>query len=1081
MIIFTRLPLNSTNTCRKIFHSSIVSKSIVLLLAGLMMSCSKPAPKLAESDSQVQDDETLSQKKGSGDQGDFGGRKRIEESNKNSPVGSNQQNKNDNESTVKSRSSQSADTNTKAQNGSDSNVLKGDADLSNSADQGDSQKGYKFHVGNIRPTNAANGKYDRPYEYKKYEGLKPEYYRGKFDFYKVAVQHFLEHSQLLEDEKTTAAPLIESFFANLVGVEAKHTWQEIADGLFPIKNKHMADPDPLVHFCYAACLYHMKKYQVSRLELPFAIRAMSKSNYPGRIAVLPHSYLVMATNLSQQMAPGRQYRSRDGSTPEQNYLESFIYWIEMDLSANEIEHRYVYEQMTHLINHIARDGRMLAELRKWALSSKRLPPWIREMGLGLGELKIAWQARGTGVASTVSENGWREYRARQQSGAQHLLKADEINPHYPESSFQMMSIALDGDTEKPIEWWFRETVERQFDYYQAYDMQMKSLMPRWGGSHEELMEFGRQCYETGRFETNIPYLLIEALKRVIDDRGVEVLSDQTIYEAADSCLEKYIEQFKSEGIEGDPRGRIVLSKQAVLNSAFGKHEKAKKLYDELGEDLLVDANREFALNISAIRYRRISSAAVGTSADAAKKLEALWNEDVAERYDNRQVIDELINTGMNNMYYDKYEDEFWEAYSEINQLEKQFERGEWVELKFSEGLTNWVAFAPSQFDFTGKNELTVDSKQSKKLAVLKHLAAFPGPRAIEFEIEMVDPVVEPDSPYQPTIWCGISLGEIKFDNSITTHTDVVVARNPRRDLVSAGNAGGDLMVWRIPELKKIAKIQFFNDKHYVEYRVDGRLVSLHHWDRIDPGPFVAITAGNRRNISEAIFKIRNLRIRKWELGDPGKGAEQSFLCDYWDKRIELVPDDPVNWEQLAVSAYYARELERSLEACKKVVEFGEDHAIVGFIRGAIADEKGDKAAAFKYYEQAADATLRGPFFHKHVQPTSFESVMQLSAIYRYIWIALEDPTYAKKNAAKLRGLLNTPWQYRRNKFEAAMLRAQHAAFEGNFEVALKIASDTRKQSPPYTHPTLDKQIEAYKNKKMYSSDAKDERFWNPVQ
>lgn len=40
---------------------------------------------------------------------------------------------------------------------------------------------------------------------------------------------------------------------------------------------------------------------------------------------------------------------------------------------------------------------------------------------------------------------------------------------------------------------------------------MNYLKPRWGGSHRELLEFGKLCLQTGRFDTDVPLVFAEAL------------------------------------------------------------------------------------------------------------------------------------------------------------------------------------------------------------------------------------------------------------------------------------------------------------------------------------------------------------------------------------------------------------------------------------------------------------------------------------------------------------------------------------------------------------------------------------------
>ncbi len=95
----------------------------------------------------------------------------------------------------------------------------------------------------------------------------------------------------------------------------------------------------------------------------------------------------------------------------------------------------------------------------------------------------------------------------------------------------MMMAAFMGGGRVPDETlrtWFDRTVAAQFDYNPAYGEMLWYLRPRWGGSHEAMLAFGRACLETKRFDTVVPSTFI----RAVDDVSSEVDDWRTTYQEA---------------------------------------------------------------------------------------------------------------------------------------------------------------------------------------------------------------------------------------------------------------------------------------------------------------------------------------------------------------------------------------------------------------------------------------------------------------------------------------------------------------------------------------------------------------------
>jgi len=175
-------------------------------------------------------------------------------------------------------------------------------------------------------------------------------------------------------------------------------------------------------------------------------------------------------------------------------------------------------------------------------------PWLVGMVCGLYQLEYAWDARGSGFAYTVTEEGWRLFDERLRLAKQYLEKAWEVAPHYPDAPTKMITVSMGLRTgEERL--WFERAVAAQFDFYSAYSSYRWSIRPRWGGSIQQLHAFGLECLETKRFDTRVPSIYFSALRDIAQDEGnYEYWENPGIYER----LILYFDERKTAHGSGSP-------------------------------------------------------------------------------------------------------------------------------------------------------------------------------------------------------------------------------------------------------------------------------------------------------------------------------------------------------------------------------------------------------------------------------------------------------------------------------------------------------------------------------------------------
>ena len=227
---------------------------------------------------------------------------------------------------------------------------------------------------------------------------------------------------------------------------------------------------------------------------------------------------------------------------------------------------------------------------RFAKPDSGVDPWITALVTGRAEIGKAWAARGAGFADAVPAEGWKRFEEHLALAREQLTKAHEMHPEYPDAAAEMITVSM-GDRSGEERHWFDQAVEAQFDHEPAYQrLGQTALLPRWGGSHEQMVEFGQQCLASGRFDTFVPSYILDmalAIGEDLPDRK-DVFEMPGVYEDCVRAIEGYLEQAKPPAVV-----RLLKSRLAILKWSTGRYAEASAILDELGDELAPRALAEF--------------------------------------------------------------------------------------------------------------------------------------------------------------------------------------------------------------------------------------------------------------------------------------------------------------------------------------------------------------------------------------------------------------------------------------------------------------------------------------------------------
>jgi len=130
---------------------------------------------------------------------------------------------------------------------------------------------------------------------------------------------------------------------------------------------------------------------------------------------------------------------------------------------------------------------------------------------GAQGVDLAWQARGTGFADTVSDDGWRVMRELLRAAEFDLRRAAELDPADPTPYAELLTIACGLErTHDQTRACFEQAVARDPEHWAAHLSYMSFLMKKWFGSHEAMFDFARRVAASAAPGSDLPALLVKA-------------------------------------------------------------------------------------------------------------------------------------------------------------------------------------------------------------------------------------------------------------------------------------------------------------------------------------------------------------------------------------------------------------------------------------------------------------------------------------------------------------------------------------------------------------------------------------------
>jgi len=190
----------------------------------------------------------------------------------------------------------------------------------------------------------------------------------------------------------------------------------------------------------------------------------------------------------------------------------------------------------------------------------------------------AWESRGGAPAVAVTQKGFEGFAKSLVKARAVMEEAWTLDPADAKSATLMIQVEIGlGQGRQEMEKWFDRAMRADSDNELACRLKLDWLDPKWHGSLDDLVNFGRACRDTQNWSSGIPLLLTEAHYRVSRMTGRHYSKPAV----ADELMSMYEEYLRHK-----PDNNYVRCEFAGIANWCNRHDVAVREFKILGDQLV---------------------------------------------------------------------------------------------------------------------------------------------------------------------------------------------------------------------------------------------------------------------------------------------------------------------------------------------------------------------------------------------------------------------------------------------------------------------------------------------------------------
>jgi len=410
-------------------------------------------------------------------------------------------------------------------------------------------------------------------------------------------------------------------------------------------------------------------------------------------------------------------------------------------------------------------------------------PWIVHMLTGQAYVARAWHHRGGEWAYKVTPEGWKLFGENLEKAAEEFAAALKLHAEWPEASACMIQVAMGGASEQTPQAWFDQAVAAELDYMPAYAKLRWALRPRWGGSHEALYQFGCSCADTRRYDTMVPFVLLQALNDIDEERGFDcqVWRREGVYARVKQVLEGMANApSRADGDGLYPWRSALMGLHVALAERAGEYQEARRLADGLGDHF----NRHLFDSWCAHPEAVLASIYAFTGKGAADITAAWQTLNEAPKPFTNQTLETARSLLEKALAADDNKRSMAYCRARLMEMDGRlaFGAGEWFEKKFDPHLLCWL-LTKGTWSQESENSAIGHARRASGPVRVRPFFVPLFPLEIEFDVEVIQP-----PPFSLTVGLFIPDGNRMGISEETSHQFFIRMRDNQAGIEISGDS-----------------------------------------------------------------------------------------------------------------------------------------------------------------------------------------------------------------------------------------------------------------------------------------------------
>jgi hypothetical protein len=195
-----------------------------------------------------------------------------------------------------------------------------------------------------------------------------------------------------------------------------------------------------------------------------------------------------------------------------------------------------------------------------------------------------WEARTTAFAGQVPKDGFEKLETRLVEARKALLEAWKLKPDDARTADYLLNIdkSIGGDR-ATMELWFDRAMKADGDMVSSCRTKLDWLDPKWHGTPEEMLAFGKACRETKNWKAGITLLACDAHLRFVclqePEGRFKYLGSPKVWSEIKSVYDEYLKHY--------PNDDVVRGKYATLGYIAAHYPEAHAQFELVGDRLAV--------------------------------------------------------------------------------------------------------------------------------------------------------------------------------------------------------------------------------------------------------------------------------------------------------------------------------------------------------------------------------------------------------------------------------------------------------------------------------------------------------------